>query len=71
MITEHVDNIETVLVEERVPSDLVTAEDFLKEHKVDLYLHMYVHIHVIKYCIYIHLYACTHIHLYVGKYIIF
>ena len=40
MISEHVDIMETVLVEERVPSDLVTAEIFLKEHKVYTCMHM-------------------------------
>ena len=39
MICEHVDSMEIVLVEERVPSDLATAEIFLKEHKVDTCVH--------------------------------
>ena len=34
VISELVDNIEPVLVEERIPSDLPTAVNFLNEHKV-------------------------------------
>ena len=34
VISEYVDSIDTALVEERVPTDLITAEKFLKEHKV-------------------------------------
>ena len=41
MISECVDSMETVLVEERVHSDLVTAEIFLKEHKVYTCVHTY------------------------------
>ena len=39
-ISEHVSSIEAVLVEERVPSDLTTAEHFLKEHMVRMYVCM-------------------------------
>ena len=42
LISEHVDNIEPALVEEKVPSDLATAENFLKEHMVCTCVHMYV-----------------------------
>ena len=38
-ISEQVDSIDTALTEERIPSDLAAAENFLKEHKVDIYVH--------------------------------
>ena len=34
VVSEHIDNIEAGLVEEKVPADLDQAENFLNEHKV-------------------------------------
>ena len=42
MISEHVNDIETVLAEEKVPSDLTTAKCCLNEHMVCTYVRMYV-----------------------------
>ena len=36
-VSEHIDNIEADLVEEKVPTDLDQAENFLNEHKVMYY----------------------------------
>ena len=36
-VSEHIDNIEADLVEEKVPTDLVQADKFLDEHKVMYY----------------------------------
>ena len=44
MISGHVDNIEMVLMEDRVPSDLATAESFLKEHMVCIMYFLAYHI---------------------------
>ena len=61
VISEHVDSMETVLVEERVPSDLVTAESFLKEHKV----RRYVRIYICTYIAFVIAYINIHVYVYV------
>ena len=54
MISDHVCSIETVLVEEKIPSDLTTAKCSLNEHMVCLYccgnhIRMYVCLYIFTY----------------------
>ena len=59
LISGHVDNIETVVMEERVPSDLATAESFLKEHTVRMHVFSNISLCSIYVATYVHKFYCS------------
>ena len=70
MISDHVCNMETVLVEEKIPSDLTTAKCSLNEHMVCIYsygyhMRMYVCVYIFTFMAHIKNCASTYIHMYI------
>ena len=70
MISDHVCNIETVLVEEKIPSDLTTAKCSLNEHMVCVY----TVVEIMYVCMYVYIFAymshskncgSTYVHMYI------
>ena len=70
MISDHVCSIETVLVEEKIPSDLTTAKCSLNEHMVCIYsygnhIRMYVCVYIFTYMSHIKNYGSICAHMYI------